>query len=68
MSTHELRSIRVVLEIPCNECEGRGTHQAPDSTSFVTKTMICSDCDGTGYTQNKIPLLCLKNLLEGGSL
>lgn len=55
--SNELKKFKVSVEIPC-DCQE--LTEAPNLT--------CELCKGEGFIVIKMPLLHLKNLLEGGSL
>jgi DnaJ-class molecular chaperone len=42
----EMKGLMVVLETPCQECEGQG---ATGEDSDYGSRFACSECDGTGY-------------------
>lgn len=56
-------SIRIKVEVACDECKGSGAISNSECTE-----VDCSVCEGEGYSEIKMPLLHLKNLLEGGTL
>lgn len=64
--SNPLNRIRITVEIQCDECHGEGDLPDPDGQNPNENT--CSFCDGTGYAEMKMPLLHLKNLLDGGTL
>lgn len=53
---------RILLELPCPECEGKGFVQKDETT------LICSECDGSRFVELKVDLSYLKKILEGGTL
>ncbi len=61
--TEEMRNYKILIEIPCFECDGEGK-----TLDLNKERVICSDCDGTGYTHSRISLGALKLLLNGGTL
>lgn len=48
----------VPIEVLCHDCGGCGL-------VGMSSEWTCSNCDGEGYTQKKVTLIELKDLLEG---
>lgn len=58
-----IKSIRVVLEVPCDECNGEGVIYFEEGNQAE-----CPECRGIAYFREKLSLLRLKHLLDGGDL
>ena len=66
-----MKAYRITLETTCEECKGLGTvqlhiceteEQCPGAQNQTEcgeiGTFTCSDCDGSGYQEEHISLVC----------
>ncbi len=66
MSRNPLMRIKILVQVECDECKGSGAVLTDPENS--DQEVDCGVCDGTGHSEIKMPLLHIKNLLNGGTL